>query len=151
MTPADPLVRTQGAEIGIRTSAIKGLQRSVALWMLDVDSELLFVGDAGTTEASRPSRRWGVEFANYYTPTPWLTLDADFAFSQARFRDNAPEGNRVPGSIETVLAAGITVHDVLGGLWASARVRHFGPRDLVEDGSARSDSTTLVNAEIGGS
>lgn len=149
VTPADPLVRTQGAEIGVRTTVLPGMQSSLALWMLEIDSELLFVGDAGTTEASRPSRRWGVEFANYYTPTPWLMLDADFAFSQARFRDRAPEGDRIPGSIEAVIAAGITVKDVLGGLWASARVRHFGPRDLVEDGSVRSSSTTLVNTEIG--
>nr|MDQ3625048.1 TonB-dependent receptor [Verrucomicrobiota bacterium] len=84
--PADPLVRTKGAEIGIRTTALPGLQSSLSFWYLDIDSELLFVGDAGTTEASRPSRRFGIEWANYYNPTPWLTIDADFAWSQARFR-----------------------------------------------------------------
>lgn len=149
VTPADPLVQTRGAEIGIRTTAIRGLQSSLSLWVLDIDSELLFVGDAGTTEASRPSRRFGIEFTNYYSPTDWLTLDADIAWSQARFDDLAPEGQRIPGSIETVISAGATVHDILGGLWASVRLRYFGPRDLIEDGSAESSSTTLVNAEVG--
>jgi outer membrane receptor protein involved in Fe transport len=152
VTPADPLVRTRGAEIGLRTTALPGLQSSVALWVLDIDSELLFVGDAGTTEPSRPSRRFGIEWTNYYNPTPWLTIDADFAWSQARFSESAPEGQRIPGSIETVIAAGVSLHDLPGMLrdWsASARVRYFGPRDLIEDGSVQSDATTLVNAQIG--
>ncbi|MGS0754429.1 hypothetical protein ACVBEH_06695 [Roseateles sp. GG27B] len=37
------------------------------------------VGDAGTTEAGRPSRRDGFELANYYTLNGWLTVDADLA------------------------------------------------------------------------
>jgi outer membrane receptor protein involved in Fe transport len=152
VTPADPLVRTKGAEVGIRTTIVPGLQSSLTAWILDIDSELLFVGDAGTTEASRPSRRFGVEWANYYNVTPWLTIDADFAWSHARFSENAPEGNRIPGSVETVVAAGLSIHD-LPGAWrnwtASARVRYFGPRNLIEDGSVESDSTTLVNAQIG--
>ena len=41
---ADPLVRTVGAEVGVRTLAIDGLQSSVSLWWLDVGSELIFVG-----------------------------------------------------------------------------------------------------------
>jgi len=152
VTPADPLVRTRGAEIGVRTTALPGLQSSLSLWYLEIDSELVFVGDAGTTEASRPSRRFGIEWANYYNPTPWLTIDADFAWSQARFSESAPEGQRIPGSIETVVAAGVSVHD-LPGAWrhwtASARVRYFGARDLIEDGSQQSDPTTLVNAQVG--
>ena len=69
VTPQDRvplLVRSKGAEIGVRTKAIDGLTSSVALFVLDFDSELLFVGDAGTTEASRPSRRVGVEWTNQY-------------------------------------------------------------------------------------
>ncbi len=63
--PADrvtPLVRARGAEVGVRTVRVRGLQSTVSLWYLGIDSELLFVGDAGTTEAGRPSRRVGVEW-----------------------------------------------------------------------------------------
>jgi len=73
----------------LRTTWIEGLQSTLAFWWLDIDSELLFVGDAGTTEASRPSRRYGVEWANYYSPSGWLTFDADFSYSHARFRGDA--------------------------------------------------------------
>lgn len=151
LTPADPLVRTKGAEVGIRTTIIPGLQSSLTFWMLDIDSELLFIGDAGTTEASRPSQRIGFESANYYNITPWLTVDADFAISQARFTGNAPEGQRIPGSIASVLAAGISVHDLPGIFhpWsASLRYRYFGPRDLVENGGVTSSATALFNAQV---
>jgi outer membrane receptor protein involved in Fe transport len=151
VNPVDPLVRTYGAEFGVRTLAVDRLQSTVSLWWLNLDSELLFVGDAGTTEATRPSRRYGVEFANYYTPTDWLTLDADFSWSHARFRDRDPAGDFIPGAIETVVAAGVVVHDVpqLGGFFAGLRLRYFGSRPLIEDDSVRSGETILLNAQAG--
>jgi outer membrane receptor protein involved in Fe transport len=145
---ADPLVQTYGAEIGVRTLVVDGLQSTLSVWWLDLDSELLFVGDAGATEASRPSRRYGVEWANYYNLTPRLTLDADFSFSHAEFRDADPAGDYIPGSIETAVAAGIT-YRMDNGLFGSVRLRYFGPRPLIEDNSVRSAETLLVNAQLG--
>jgi outer membrane receptor protein involved in Fe transport len=146
--PADALAQTYGAEIGVRTLAIDGLQSTLSIWWLDIDSELVFVGDAGTTEASRPSRRYGVEFANYYDITKTLTLDADFSFSHAEFRDNDPVGNHIPGSIESVVAAGITYHNEIG-FFSSLRLRYFGPRPLIEDNSFRSGETILLSGQVG--
>jgi outer membrane receptor protein involved in Fe transport len=143
-----PLARARGAEVGVRTVAIPHLQSTFTLWTLGLDSELLFVGDAGTTEASRPSRRTGVEWTNYYRPMRWLTFDADLSWSRARFTDDAPEGARIPGAVETVASLGVTVeptHRVFG----SVRLRYFGPRPLVEDDSVRSEATRLVNAQAG--
>ena len=115
---------------------------------MDIDSELLFVGDAGLTEASRPSRRYGVEWANYYLLAKDLTLDADFSFSHAEFRDDDPTGDHIPGSIESVVAAGISYHPEKG-LFGSLRLRYFGPRPLIEDDSFRSGETILLGAQIG--
>ena len=141
--PADPLVRTYGAEIGVRSAWIAKLNSTVAFWWLDSDSELVFVGDAGETTATRPSRRYGVELANFYSPLDWLTLDVDYAWSHTRFRDDEPEGDHVPGSIENVVAAGVTVHDFYG-LLASLRLRYFGPRPLTEDDNERSHETIML-------
>jgi hypothetical protein len=143
-----PLVRANGAEFGVRTVAIRGLQSTVSLWYLGLDSELLFVGDAGTTEAGRPSRRVGVEWANYWRPRPWLTADLDVSFSRARFADADPVGNRIPGALDRVISAGVTV-DAPRSAFASLRLRHFGPRALIEDASVESASTTLWNGELG--
>ena len=147
------LVKSKGAEFGVRTTAVPGLQSSLTLWLLDLDSELVFAGDTADNEPSRPSRRWGVEWANFYTPTPWMTLDLDFAYSNARFTDRDPAGPWVPEAIETVLDAGIAFHDLgMGwqkGFYGGLRLRFFGPRTLIEDRSQRSDSTTLVYLQLG--
>ncbi len=143
-----PLVRSKGAELGVRTEVIPGLQSSLAVYRLDFDSELLFVGDAGTTEAGRPSRRTGVEFNNYYKPAKWLTIDADFAFAHARFKDQDPAGSRIPGAVEGVASLALAVNHI--GPWFGAlQLRYFGPRPLLEDNSVRSKSTRTLNGRIG--
>ena len=147
-TPVDPLVRTKGAELGVRTLALEGLQSTLSLWVLESDSEILFVGDAGSTEASRPSRRAGVEWANYYTPTRALAFDLDVSLSDARFTDDDPAGDEIPGSIESVVASGVTLSSE-DGWYASLRYRYFGPRPLIEDGSVESDSSSLFNLAAG--
>lgn len=144
----DPLVRAKSGDIGFRTSILPNLQTSVTAFGLELDSELVFIGDAGGTEASRPSRRVGVEVQSFYRPLPWLSIDADVAFSRGRFTDEAPEGDRIPGAIETAVAAGIAV-DNLGPWFGALRLRHFGPRPLLEDDSVRSGTSTLVNGRLG--
>ena len=150
--PALPLVRSKGREIGFRTEWLPGLQSSVALWQLEMASELVFVGDAGETEASGASRRHGVEFDNHYRATPWLILDADIALSQARFRQaqgDAPNaGRHVPGAVQKVVSGGVTLADL--GPWSGQlQLRYLGPRPLIEDNSVRSQGTTLAYARVG--
>jgi outer membrane receptor protein involved in Fe transport len=143
-----PLVRSSGAEIGLRVEPAPGLQSSIALWKLDLASELVFVGDAGTTQASRPSRRRGVEWNNHYALGPRLLVDLDVSVSRARFSGDDAAGDRIPGAVERVVSAGVALNDV--GPWSgSVQVRHFGPRPLIEDNSVRSQATTLAYARVG--
>jgi hypothetical protein len=143
-----PLARAKAAEIGVRSLPLPGWQTTVALWGLDIASELVFSGDAGTTEASRPSRRYGVEWSNYCRILPWLTVDADLSISKARFRDSDPAGSAIPGAIQNVVSSGVSL-DGLSGFSGSLRVRYFGPRPLIEDSSVRSSASTTVNALLG--
>ena len=146
--PVTPLVRAKGAEVGFRTIAIPRMQSTVAVWRLGLASELLFVGDAGTTEASRPSRRYGIEWTNYARLSSTVTADADLAWSRARFTDRDPAGPFIPGAAEVIASLGLTV-DLTRGLFGSARLRYFGGRPLIEDDSVRSKSTTLINGQLG--
>ncbi|WP_317201029.1 TonB-dependent receptor [Janthinobacterium sp.] len=143
-----PLVRSEGMEVGVRSEWIKGLQSSFSLYRLDFDSELLFVGDAGSTEAGRPSRRTGFEFSNYYKPNNWLTVDADVAFARARFRDADAAGQRIPGAVEGVASLALAVDNV-GAYFGALQLRYFGPRPLLEDDSVRSKATATLNGRIG--
>jgi hypothetical protein len=144
----DPLVRARGVDVGARTTLLPNVQMAATVFLLDLDSELIFVGDAGATEASRPSRRTGVELQSFYRPLPWLSIDADLALSRGRFADSDPSGDCIPGSIERAVSAGVSV-DSLHNAFGSLRVRYFGPRPLLEDDSIRSEASTLVNARIG--
>ncbi len=151
VTAADrvnPMVRAGGAEIGVRTAVLPYTQLALTAWTLRLDSELLYVGDAGATEANRASKRRGVELGVYVTPRDWLTLDADLAWSRGRFDEFDPSGDRIPGAVESVASVGVAVQHP-SGWFGGARFRHFGTAPLIEDNSVRSDPTTVVNLEIG--
>ena len=109
--PVTPLARSKGGELGLRTEIAPGLQSSLALWQLRLDSELVFSGDAGDTDPSRASRRSGHEWNNHWIATPWLLLDADIALSRARFSQFAAVGDFIPGSVDQVASLGATVTD----------------------------------------
>ncbi len=162
------LVKTRGAEIGLRTKLIPQLDSSVSLFLLDSASEILFSGDAGDTEASRPSRRYGIEWTNDYRPLSWLSLQSDLAVTHARFRGDDPEqaalyaslagypaaqignapGNYIPGAPNMIASAGIRLGEKTG--WFGAlRYRYFGPRPLTEDRAFVSPATGLLNGQLG--
>jgi hypothetical protein len=143
-----PLVRTRGGELGLRTVMIPRVHTTVAVWGLTLDSELAFAGDAGTTEAGRPSRRFGVEWANYYSPLPWLMVDADLSLSSARFTDGDPAGPALPGAVRQVASIGASVGE-LRRFSAGVRVRYLGPRPLVEDAAVTSRRSTAANVSGG--
>ncbi len=147
-SPVTPLVSTRGSEVGVRTEWVPGLQSSLAVWQLDIDSELVFVGDAGETEPSRASRRYGVEWNNHYVVNDWLLFDMDLALSKARFTHTDPAGQYIPGAINKVASVGATVTN-WGNWFGSVQLRYFGPRPLIEDNSVRSNSTFLTYARVG--
>ncbi|MBR1279745.1 TonB-dependent receptor [Bradyrhizobium sp. AUGA SZCCT0283] len=162
------LVGTRGAEVGLRSKVIPGLTSAVSAFLLDSKSEILFVGDAGDTVASRPSRRYGIEWTNDYRPLSWLALEGDIAVTHARFRGDDPDqaalyaslagfpaaqignapGNYIPGAPNVIASAGITLGEKTG--WFSAlRYRYFGPRPLTEDKAFVSPATGLLNGRLG--
>jgi hypothetical protein len=151
VTPADKvdaLVDAVGLDVGVRTAIVPNTQLSLSLWSLKLDSELLFVGDAGTTEASRASERRGIEASVIWNPLTWLIVDADLAWSRSRFSDFDPAGDRIPGAVENVASVGVAI-DHPSGWFGGARFRHFGDAALIEDNRVRSEPTTLVNLEAG--
>ncbi len=141
------LVAARGMELGARTEWVPGLQSSLAVWKLNFDSELVYVGDAGATEANRPSKRHGIEWNNRYVPVPWLLVDADLAWTHARFSDVDPVGNRIPNAVDKVGSIAVTVRDM--GPWsASIQWRYLGSGALIEDNSVRSRSSLTTNLRV---
>lgn len=144
VAPVTAMVRTRGIELGTRLIPSSPMRISASLWRLDQASELLFTGDAGTTEPSRPSRRQGIELSAEWRLTSGITANADLALSRARFTTEDAAGNHIPGAVGRVASIGIDY--VPGAPWTlGATLRHFGPRPLVEDNSIRSAASTLIN------
>jgi hypothetical protein len=146
--PVDALVESVGAELGARLFFSERVHATFALWGLRLDSELLFVGDAGTTEASRPSERKGVELGLYWFEGKRHAVSFEASYSHARFRDSDPTGNDVPGAIPLVVSTGVSGRYAHG--WrASAQLKHFGRYPLIEDGSVESEGSSILNLRIG--
>jgi outer membrane receptor protein involved in Fe transport len=162
------LVRSRGAEVGIRTKIVPGLDSSVSLFYLHQDSELFFDGDTGDTTAGRPSQRTGIEFTNDYRAASWIHLDADLALTRARFLGydqaqeavyqslagypqaqigNAP-GNYVYNAPWMVASAGVTLGEATGW-FGDLRWRYISSRPLTEDGAFQSSPLNVFNGQIG--
>jgi len=143
---ATPLVRATGYELGARQKWGGTLVTTAALWALKLDSELVFVGDAGTTEASRPSERKGLELTANWRPSPGWDVDADLSLTRPRFSDDDPAGDRIPGAMERVATLGVSY---TSGPWtAGMRLRHFGSYALIEDNALRGSPSTLTNVRL---
>ncbi len=146
--PVAGLVGSRGQEVGLRTEAWPGLQSSLSFWQLDFDSELVYLGDAGSTEAGRPSRRHGVEWSTRWQPAPWFVLDADLAWTQARYADAAAAGDAIPNAVGQVAQIAATVRE--RGPWsASLHWRAIGAAPLKEDDSVRSSPSQTWNLRLG--
>ena len=148
---ADALVRTMGAEIGVRTQAVKNITTTLALFWLQSDSELVYVGDAGTNEPGNGSERYGVELTSYWRPTEWFSADAELALTHARFLD-APDGaNHIPNSIPIMFSGGFNLgaQGNTAGWFAGARIRMFANSPLEETDTVRGRDSILVNATVG--
>jgi outer membrane receptor protein involved in Fe transport len=133
---------SDGAELGLRWK-YDGLTLTAAAWALHVDSELVYVGDAGFTEAAGATERAGLELLADWRPTAHLNLTASYAATHARFTN----GDRIPNAVDSVLSAGASWK--LGeATTASLTYRRLGAAPLVEDNSVRSRATSLVNAML---
>ena len=144
----DPLVESRGLELGSRVFITDQLHGTLALWQLDLDSELLFVGDAGNTEASRPSERQGVELGLYWFASERISGELEIAYTDAGFGDSDPAGDEIPGAIPLVASAALN-YTGDNGWFAALHLRHFSAYPLIEDRSVKSDGSSLVNLRLG--
>ena len=147
------LSESTGYELGLRSLLAQDVQLSLVLFRLDLDSELVFVGDESITEPRDATRRQGIEVSVFYQPVEWFVLDVDYATSKTRFKNQQFDGatalgKNVPDSVENVFAMGASI-ELDNGIYGGARLRYFGPRNLNEAGDVESSASHILNANIG--
>lgn len=134
-----PLARAIGYELGTRTRRFEKLDVGAALWMLDLESEVVFCGDCGTVERNATgsfepgasTRRWGVDFDTRYQLTSWLTADYDLSFANPRFKHS---GEAIPVAPTLFMNGGLTA-EFENGFSTAFRIRFLDDRPGNEDRS----------------
>lgn len=151
-TSVPALVGSSGKEVGMRTEIIDGLQSSVALWSLDSDSEIVYAADSaiGSTSPNGASKRTGLEWNNHWIANRWLLVDADFAWTHARYakmNDNGTAGDLIPNAVNKVALLRGAIHDV--GPWlVGIETRYIGQYPLAQDGSLTAPSAIVTNVRV---
>jgi outer membrane receptor protein involved in Fe transport len=139
--PVPGLSPGEGYELGARFE-VGAMTITTAYWWLDLDSELIFVGDSNAVEPKGGSERDGYELTMFWRPVEWLGIDAVYTGSEARYVDN-PDGVYVEGAIENAGQIGLSA--VKNNWEASLRVRYLGEYALTPDNAHRAESQTSVN------
>ena len=139
---SSPLARAKSYEVGIRSKPFgpEGIELIATAWQLDLQQELIFVGDAGTTEIRGPSRRRGVEIAargQIYGP---LYINGSVTYTKAEFRN----GDAIPLAPE-VTAYGALLLQWPEGLRSQLQATYLGVRPLTEDRSVKAPSWVDVD------
>ena len=147
-----PLARAIGYEVGTRTRQFGRLDAAASLWLLDLDSELVFSGDGGRIDAQTDlatgnlvptgsTRRWGVDFETRYQLTEYLFADYDLSWADPRYRAT---GEAVPVAPTLLMNGGLTA-ELRNGFSAALRFRFLDNRPAIEDRSITAEGYTLVD------
>lgn len=134
---ASPISRGRNYEIGLRSRPWEpdGLEFTVTAWRIDLQSELVFVGDDGTTEIRGRSRRQGVEVAARGQVWGPLYFNGSFTWTHAEFRN----GDAIPLAPEYT-AFGAAILQWPEGLTSQLQATYLGARPLTEDRRFKSPS-----------
>ncbi|MDB5497254.1 MAG: TonB-dependent receptor [Phenylobacterium sp.] len=150
------LAPATGEEVGLRTNIIPRLSVQVAVFQEDFQSELAYNADAGQDEASAPSRRQGVEISAEYRPFRWMELNADLAFSKARYRADAAtlanfglSGPFIADAPSFIGSFGILV-DNLGPWFGGLQWRYLGKYPISDgDEFPQDKGYSEINLDVG--
>jgi outer membrane receptor protein involved in Fe transport len=118
-----------------------GIELIATLWALKLQSELVFVGDEGTTEPRGSTRRQGVEVAARGQIAGPLYINGSVTWTHAEFRET---GNAIPLAPE-VTAYGALLLRWPEGLSSQLQATYLGSRPLTEDRSLKAPSWVTVD------
>jgi hypothetical protein len=150
--PATLMTKAVGYEAGARVKPIKDLELSAAGFLLDLDSELVWSGDAGTTEPAARSRRYGLELTGRYHYKNWLFADVAATFTHAAYRADAGNGGGAVALAPTrTFGAGVGARPTFGDFtpFADVRIKSIASRPATADGSLTAEGFTVIDANAG--
>ena len=141
------LARAIGTEAGIRMKPHTNARVSADLWYLYLTSEQVWSGDAGGTEPSDPTRRFGIDVEGSVDATSWLALDANVTWAKSTLVANQGNGGALALAPRWMGSGGVSIHDKHN--FVSARTRGIADRAGNDDGSLTAKGYLLFDLVAG--
>jgi outer membrane receptor protein involved in Fe transport len=134
---SSPLARARTYEVGVRSKpwGPEGIEFITTLWAIDLKSELVFVGDEGTTKSRGATRRRGIEAAVRGQLWGPIYMNGSVTWSKAEFNN----GDAIPLAPE-LTAYGAVLIQWPAGLRSQIQATYLGVRPLIEDRSVKAPS-----------
>jgi outer membrane receptor protein involved in Fe transport len=136
-----------GYEIGSTFKIGRKMIVNAALWGLDLQNELVYVGDEAIVEITGATRRLGTDLSIRYQLTKQFFIDADLNYNHGRYI-NLPKGeNFIPLAPSLTSTGGLSFRREKG-LNASLRYRYMNTRPANEDNSVQALGYFLLDAVV---
>jgi len=135
-----------GYEIGTTFTLGNGLI-STSLWGLNLESELVYVGDEAVVEASGKTRRLGLDFTGRYQFNDWFWADLDLNYAKGKFLDEPDDANRIPLAPVLTSAGGLSVK-LINGISGRLGYRYLDDRPANEDYSITAEGYFVMDAVL---
>jgi TonB-dependent Receptor Plug Domain/CarboxypepD_reg-like domain len=123
-----------GSDLGTIFKATPKLIVNSALWLLNLQQEFVYVGDAGIVEPSGKSRRMGWDLGLRYQLNNYLFLDADANYTYARSIDEPKRQDYIPLAPAFTSTGGLSVNKYKG-FSGALHYRYLKNRPANEDNS----------------
>lgn len=143
-----PITRAIGYEGGTRARLFNRWDVAAAVWRLDLASEVVWLGDEGTTEASERTKRYGLEFETRYEITPWLAADLDLTTTKSAFVVNRGNGDAVALAPRQTWAGGLSAQHP-SGIRGGLRFYGVGDRPATQDEFIVAEGFTVFDLHLG--
>mgnify|MGYP000238778171 CR=1 FL=1 len=140
------LAQAQGFDIGTYWRPNEKVLINMAVWNLDLEDELVYVGDEGIVESSGATRRMGLDFSMRYQLLEYLsgTIDANYAFARSK---NSPKGENYIPLAPSFSSLG-KLSFFKNNFTASIQYRYIADRAANENNSLRAEGYILNDLNL---
>ena len=133
-TDKKTLPTSAGADLGTIFKPLNNLIINSALWVLQLDQEFVYVGDAGIVEPSGKTKRMGIDFGFRYQLSKFINLNSDINYTYARSTDEPDGQNYIPLAPDLTSTGGISITNYKG-FSSSFNYRYLKSRPENDDNS----------------
>ncbi|HKJ48725.1 MAG TPA: TonB-dependent receptor plug domain-containing protein [Christiangramia sp.] len=136
-----------GADLGLVFKPNSKWILNTAAWILHLDQEFVYVGDAAIVEPSGKTRRLGLDLGARYQTTDWLYLYSDVNYTYARSIEESSGEDYIPLAPEFTSSGGVAVNN-LSGFSGSFSYRYLNDRPANEDFSITADGYFVADLNL---